>query len=142
MKKWLLLIGIAFIVNLVLLLVVILFLPQVKGGFAVLWGAVVLTAGTLLVKPALTTLLTNKGTQLQPKATWLKGNTLSYLVELVVTFVLFLLCVLLSGVQVTDVWGWVFGTAILFSGTLLYHLFESRIQASASAAYDKATGTV
>jgi hypothetical protein len=142
MKKWLLLIGLAFLVNLVLLLVVILFLPQVKGGFGVLWAAIILTAGTLLVKPALSTFLTKKGTELQPRAAWLRGNTLIYLVEFITTFVIFLICVLLSSVQVTDIWGWIFGTVILYSGTLTYHLFEGRIRAYASTAYDRAAGSL
>ncbi|WP_223693568.1 phage holin family protein [Leifsonia poae] len=140
MRKWVLLVGVAFVINLILLLVVVLLLPQVKGGIGVLWAAIVLTAATVLIKPALTTFLTNRGTRLQSRASWLRGKTLTYLVDLVVTFAVFWIAVVFSSVRITSFWGWFWGTLILWAGFIVYDLFEDRIRKRAGDLYDRATG--
>lgn len=141
MKTWVVRFVSLYVFNIVVLFLIGLLLPGVRVGLAVFWGALLLTAGTIWLKPLITRVFRgiaarseNQRTKIGEK---LVQGVLVFLVELVVWIVV----VLLSGVAVRGFfWGWILPPIALLIAYAIYDAIDDRIEARAAAIYDRAIG--
>lgn len=138
MKTWLVRFVSLYAFNVVVLLLVGI-LPGVRVGWAALWGALILTAATIWVKPAITKLfrgMTAKSARQRTKAgeQLVQGGLV-----LVVEIIVWVLVVALSGVNVSGwFWGWVLPPIALLVAWAIYAAIDDKVEAHAGALYDRA----
>ncbi|WP_050761782.1 hypothetical protein [Beutenbergia cavernae] len=139
MRAWIVRLGALLVFNLIVVVAIVLFVPGVRGSWGVLWAAVVLTAATVWVKPLITSFLTDQAGNWAGRPRWLAGKVLTYAIVYVVAFVIWLLTVILSDVNVHG-WflGYVLPPLIVIVGWFVYDMVDDRFEATAGNAYDAA----
>ena len=140
MKAWVVRFASLLVFNVVVLLL-IGWLTPAKVGWAALWAGIVLTALVLWVKPLVAKMFRGLA---EPKNRP-RGKFLEWLVGLAVTagvaVVVWVITVLLSGVQVGNwFWGYILPPLILMIGWGVYSLIDDKLETQAGAIYDRATG--
>lgn len=145
-RKWVVRLGSLFVFNIVVLTLIIVLIEPVRAGrsflgsiMAVAGAGVVLTLATVWIKPALSKALgsaaSNKG------ATMSAGGrrAIAYLAVFAVAFVIWLLTVLLTAINVTGwFWGYVLPPLALLIAWFIYDQIDDRIEREAGKLYDAA----
>lgn len=141
MKNWIVRVGTLLVFNIAVLLLIVLLVPGVRGAWSVLWGAVILTAATLWIKPLLTKWFVGAAAKKSGELSKLGLKSLTALSVFVVAFIVWILTILLSGIHVV---GWFWGYAIppiaLLIAWLIYDGVDDKLEAQAGRLYDSATG--
>ncbi|MEU1972255.1 hypothetical protein ABZ477_11400 [Microbacterium sp. NPDC019599] len=140
MKTWIVRFATLYVFNLVVLLVIDLLVAGVRVGWGVLWASVILTAAVIWLKPVIQKwfggMAAKSSSQRTKAGETLVKIALVFLVELVV----WVLVVLLSGVQVHN---WFFGYLLppvfLLIAWAIYSAIDDRLEARAGALYDRAS---
>ncbi|GAA1862526.1 hypothetical protein ACFQZV_12870 [Microbacterium koreense] len=140
MKAWVVRFASLLVFNVVVLLL-IGWLTPARVGWSALWAGIVLTALVLWVKPLVAKMFRGLA---EPKSRP-RGKFMEWLVGLAVTagvaVVVWVVTVLLSGVQVGNwFWGYILPPLILMIGWGVYSLIDDKLETQAGAIYDKATG--
>jgi hypothetical protein len=140
MKKWVVRFFSLLVFDIVVLLIIGWFTPA-RVGWAALWAGVILTALTIWVKPLIHRLfqrMTQGSASQRTKAgEKLVQGALVFLVALIV----WVLTVVFSGVSVGGwFWGYVLPPVIILVGWAVYDAIDDRVEGSAGALYDRATG--
>jgi len=138
MKAWIVRFVSLLVFNVVLLLLIGLFTPA-KVGWAALWAGIILTAATMWVKPALTRWFQSSAAKSAGGRTKLGENIVQFFLVLAIAFVVWVLTVIFSGVQVHG-WllGWIIPPVFVLIGWAIYEAIDDRVEAHASELYDKA----
>ncbi|QKJ20124.1 hypothetical protein [Microbacterium hominis] len=144
MKKWIVRFGSLLAFNVIVLLL-IGWLTPARVGWSALWAGILLTAIVVWIKPLVERWFRSMAAKSANRRTrageWLVEAFLTFSVALIVWVAL----VLLSGVSVGggffgSFWGWVLPPVILLIGWAVYAVIVDRLEAQASALYDKAAG--
>lgn len=142
MRAWLIRFGTLYVFDLVVLLLIGLLLPPVSVGWAALWGAVVLTAATIWIKPALTRWFDGRTARSRGGLTRVGAKLVQAGAVFVVAWIVWILVVLLSGVQVAGFfWGYIIPPVLLLIAWLVYDLVDDRLEHHAGRLYDSMRGT-
>jgi hypothetical protein len=140
MKKWVVRFCSLLVFNIVVLLI-IGWLTPARVGWSALWAGIVLTVLVIWVKPLVSTWFRALAARSAAGRTKLGEKLVQGLLALAVALAVWILTVVLSGVQVAGwLWGFVLPPVILLVGWAVYDLVDDRVEAQASALYDKATG--
>ncbi len=133
--------GSLYVFNVVVLFLIGALIPRVYVGWSALWGAVILTAATIFVKPAVTKLLKNVTDGAS------KGKSLSTGVQKAIEYGIVFVVALLVWILVrafSGIWTWDFFTGIILPPLILlvawfvYDMIDDRIEKVAGDLYDKA----
>ncbi len=140
MRKWIVRFVSLYVFDVVVLLLMGL-LPGVRVGWAALWGAVILTAATIWLKPLITKMFRGLTAKSSSQRTKLGEKLVQFGLVFVVELIVWLLVVWFSGVDVKGwFWGWILPPIALLIAWIVYDAVDDRIEARAGAVYDKATG--
>ncbi|HWI30165.1 MAG TPA: hypothetical protein VNT50_01605 [Microbacterium sp.] len=142
MKTWVVRFLSLLVFN-ILVLLVIGWLTPARVGWSALWAGVVLTAATIWVKPVVHAWFTKAAAKSASQRTRAGEKLIEFAIVYVVALVLWVLVILLSGVNVGGFfWGYVLPPLILLIGWAVYAAIDDRVEGHAGALYDKATGSV
>ncbi|MBN9154851.1 MAG: hypothetical protein J0J05_12790 [Microbacterium sp.] len=140
MRKWIVRFVSLYVFDVVVLLLMGL-LPGVRVGWAALWGAVILTAATIWLKPLITRMFRGMAAKSADQRTKLGEKLVQFGVVFVVELIVWLLVVWFSGVDVKGwFWGWVLPPIALLIAWIIYDAIDDRVEARTGAIYDRATG--
>ncbi|WP_029146037.1 hypothetical protein [Microbacterium luticocti] len=140
MKKWIVRFCSLLVFNVVVLLL-IGWLTPARVGWAALWAGIVMTALVIWVKPVVTRWFRGMAARSAAQRTKVGEKVVQGLLALAVAFLVWIVTVLLSGVNVHGwFWGYLLPPVILIIGWAVYDLVDDKVEAQASALYDKATG--
>lgn len=140
MKTWVVRFLSLLVFNIVVLLV-IGWLTPARVGFSAFWASVVLTAGTIWVKPVVHRWFTNAAAKSASLRARVGEKLIEFVIVYIVALLIWMLVVLLSGVDVRGFfWGYVLPPLILLIGWAIYAVIDDRVEGHAGALYDKATG--
>ncbi|WP_175985754.1 hypothetical protein [Microbacterium tenebrionis] len=106
MKSWLIRAVSLYVFNVVVLLLIGLLMRSVSVGWDALWAAVILTLATLALKPVLLKAFRGAASKSASSRTKVGEKIVQYVLVFVVELIVWVLTVLLSGV---DVRGWFWG---------------------------------
>lgn len=138
MKAWIVRFVSLYVFNVVVLLLIGLLLPTVQVGWAALWASVVLTAGTIWLKPVITRFF-GRATAGAPR-TGVVERVVRYGTVFAVELVIWIAVVLLSGVDVRGwFWGYLLPPLFLLVAWIIYDTVDDAIATRAGAIYDRAT---
>lgn len=141
MKNWIVRFGTLLVFNIAVLLLIVLLVPGVHGAWGVLWGGVILTLATVWLKPALNKWLAGRAAKRSAELSKLGFKVVTYLSVFVVSLIVWLLTVLLSQLRVDGwFWGYLLPSIALLIAWAIYDAVDDKLEASASALYDSATG--
>jgi len=141
MKSWIVRFASLYVFNVVVLLVIGMLLPSVRVGWAALWAGVVLTAATIWLKPLITKIFSGAARSSAGQRTAVGEKLVQYGIVFVVELILWILVVLLSGVDVRGwFWGYVLPPVMLLIAWVVYDLVDDKVETRAGALYDRATG--
>ncbi|MGV9194929.1 hypothetical protein ACQ143_11355 [Microbacterium sp. MC2] len=141
MKTWIVRTVSLYVFNVVVLLLIGLLLPTVRVGWAALWAALVLTLATIWLKPLITKLFTGSAAKSAGSRTKAGEKLVQYGIVFVVELIVWIVVVLLSGVDVRGFfWGWVLPPLLLLLAWVVYDQIDDRVEARAGDLYDRATG--
>lgn len=141
MKNWIVRIGTLLVFNIAVLLLIVLLVPSVRGAWSALWGAVILTAATLWIKPLLTKWFAGQAAKRSGELSKAGIKSISALSVFVVAVVVWILTLLLSGIHVVGwFWGYVIPPIALLIAWLIYDRVDDKLEAHAARLYDSATG--
>ncbi|GAA3897073.1 hypothetical protein [Microbacterium invictum] len=140
MKSWIVRFGSLYVFNIVVLLLIGV-LPSVRVGWAVLWAALVLALATIWLKPLITKLFTGSAAKSAGDRTKAGEKVVQYGIVFVVELIIWILVVLLSGVNVSGFfWGWALPPVFLLIAWIIYDQIDDKVETRAGALYDRATG--
>ncbi len=140
MKKWIVRFASLLVFNIVVLLIVGWLTPA-HVGWSALWAGIVMTALVIWVKPLVSAWFRAIAATSAARRTALGEKLVQGFLAAAVAFVVWLLTVLLSGVHISGwLWGYVLPPIILLIGWAIYDVIDDRVEAQASALYDRATG--
>lgn len=141
MRAWLIRFVSLYVFNVVVLLLIGLFIPAVSVGVAVLWAALVLTAATLWVKPAITSWFRGRAARSADRRTKVTEKLVQAGLVLLVAYIVWVLTALLSGVKVHGwFWGYIIPPIALLIAWSIYAAIDDKVEAQAGVLYDRATG--
>lgn len=141
MKNWIVRTGTLLAFNIAVLLLIVLLVPGVRGAWGVLWGAVILTAATLWVKPLLTKWFASSSAKRASTLSKARLKSLSALYVFLVAFIVWILTIMFSQLHVSGwFWGYVLPPLALLLAWLIYDSVDEKLEAQASRLYDSATG--
>jgi hypothetical protein len=140
MKKWIVRFVSLLVFNVVVLLV-IGWLTPAHVGWSALWAGIIMTALVIWVKPLVSRWFRSMAAASADERTKLGEKTVQGVLALAVAFVVWILTVILTGVNVSGwFWGYVLPPVILLIGWAIYDAVDDKVEAQASSLYDKATG--
>lgn len=141
MKTWLVRFASLYVFDVVVLLVVGWVLPSVRVGWAALWAAVILTALTIWIKPAVTRFFRSRAAKSSRERTKVGEAVVQGVLVFVVELLVWIVVVWLSAVTVRGFfWGWVLPPLLLLLAWAIYSAIDDRVEARAGELYDKAAG--
>jgi len=141
MKKWIVRFVSLYLFNLVVLWIIGLVMGSVSVGWSAFWASVILTLGTIWVRPAITKWFRGMAAKSASQRTKIGEKLVQYLLVLAVAAIVWVLTVLLSGVGVRGFfWGWVLPPVLLVIAWAIYDAIVGRMEARAGDLYDKALG--
>ena len=130
MKSWLIRAVSLYVFNGVVLLLIGLLMSSVSVGWNVLWAAVVLTLATLALKPMLLKAFRGAAAKSAGTRTKIGEKIVQYVLVFVVELIVWVLTVLLSGVNVSGwFWGYVLPPLYLLIAWVVYDQIDDRIEA-------------
>ncbi len=139
MKQWVVRFASLYVFNVLVLLAIGFLLPRVQVGFAALWGAVILTAGTIWLKPLISRLFAPTADKIARKQNRLGEKLVQYGAVFVVELIVWILVVVLSGIRVQGlVFAWILPPLLLLVAWIIYDQVDDAIHARTSALYDRA----
>jgi hypothetical protein len=137
MKNWVVRAVSLYAFNVVVLLLIGLLMSSVSVGWNALWAAVILTLATLALKPALLRMFRGAASKSAQTRTRVGEKLVQYVLVFVVELIVWVLTVLLSGVDVHGwFWGYVLPPLYLLLAWVIYDLVDDRIEARAGAVID------
>lgn len=140
MKKWVVRFASLFVFNAVVLLL-IGFLTPAEVGWAALWAAVVLTLLVLFVKPLVQKWFRGAAAKSIDKRTRIGEWFLQILIVLAVAAIVWILTVILTGVDVKGwLWGYILPPIIIAIGWAIYAKISDRLEAKAGEIYTRLGG--
>ncbi|MCR2810471.1 MULTISPECIES: hypothetical protein [unclassified Microbacterium] len=140
MKKWVVRFLSLLVFNVVVLLV-IGWLTPARVGWSALWAGVILTALTIWVKPLIHRAFRGMVARSAGRRTRVGEKLVQGAVVFVVALIVWILTVVLSAVSVGGwLWGYILPPVILLVGWAIYDTIDDRVERSAGALYDRATG--
>lgn len=143
MKSWIVRFASLYVFNVLVLLLIGFLLPSVRVGWAALWGAVVLTAATIWLKPLVTRFFTRSAAKSAGQRTRAGEKLVQYGIVFVVELIVWALVVLASSVAVGGFfWGWLVPPLLLLVAWIIYDVVDDRIEARAGNLYDRATSGI
>lgn len=133
MKKWAIRAVSLYAFNVVVLLLIGLLMRSVSVGLHALWASVILTLATLALKPVLLKMFRGSAAKSAPSRTKIGEKVVQYALVFVVELIVWVLTVLLSGVDVRGwFWGYVLPPVYLLIAWVIYDLVDDRIEAKTS----------
>lgn len=130
MRNWLIRAVSLYVFNVVVLLLIGLLMRSVSVGWHALWASVVLTLATLALKPLLLKAFRGAAAKSTGTRTKVGEKTVQYALVFVVELIVWVLTVLLSGVNVNGwFWGYVLPPVYLLIAWVIYDLIDDRIEA-------------
>lgn len=142
MKAWVVRFVSLYVFDVVVLLLIGAFTPGVRVGWAALWAGVILTAATIFLKPLIHNAFRSLAARSTARRSWLVEKLVQYLLVLAVAAIVWVLVVVLTGVNVSGFfwfWGWVSPPLFLTIAWAVYDLIDDGIEARAARLYDRAT---
>ncbi len=140
MKTWVVRFVSLYLFNVVVLLLIGL-IPGVGVGWAAFWAAIILTAGTIWLKPLVTRWFQGMAAKSAGQRTKVGEKLVQFGLVFVVELIVWVLVVLLSGVRVTGwFWGWILPPIALLIAWIIYDAVDDKVEAKAGEVYDKALG--
>lgn len=134
MKKWIVRAVSLYVFNVVVLLLIGLLMSSVSVGWNALWASVILTLATLALKPSLLKMFRGKAAKSASTRTRVGEKVVQYVLVFVVELIVWVLTVLLSGVNVHGwFWGYVLPPLYLLIAWVIYDLVDDRIEAKTGA---------
>ena len=110
-------------------------------SWSALWASVILTLATMLIKPWLVKMFQGRAAKSSNQRTKVGEKLVQFGVLFVVALIVWIIVVLLSGVNVSGFfWWWALPPVILLIGWAIYDAIDDRVETHAGAVYDKATG--
>jgi hypothetical protein len=141
MKKWVVRFVSLLVFNILVLLIIGWFTPA-RVGWAALWAGVILTALTIWVKPLIHRLFQRMTRGSAHQRTTVGEKFVQGALVFLVALIVWILTVVFSGVSVGGwFWGYVLPPVILLVGWAVWDAIDDRVEGSAGALYDRATGT-
>ncbi|MCR2813698.1 hypothetical protein NQ166_03885 [Microbacterium sp. zg.Y1090] len=140
MKTWVVRFVSLYVFNVVVLLLLGALLPTVRVGWAALWAGVLLTAGTIWLKPAIAKLFRGIAARSASRRNRLGEKVVQAALVFVVELVIWVLVVVFSAVAVTRIVGWLLPPLVLLLAWIVYDIVDDRLEARAAALYDRALG--
>ena len=141
MKTWVVRFVSLYAFNVVVLFVLGALLPRVSVGWAALWAAIVLTAGTIWLKPLIAKAFRGMAAKSADQRTRIGEKLVQAGLVFIVELIVWVLVVVLSSVHVSGLfWGWVVPPLALLVAWLIYDAVDDRIEARAGGLYDRALG--
>lgn len=143
MKKWTVRAVSLYVFNVVVLLLIGLLMSSVSVGWNALWAAVILTLATLALKPMLLRMFRGAASKSAQTRTRVGEKLVQYVLVFIVELVVWVLTVLLSGVNVSGwFWGYVLPPLYLLIAWVIYDLVDDRIESKAEAVFDSVQAKV
>jgi hypothetical protein len=140
MKKWVVRFLSLLVFNILVLLIIGWFTPA-RVGWAALWAGVILTALTIWVKPLIHRLFQRMTQGSAHQRTKVGEKFVQGALVFLVALIVWILTVVFSGVSAGGwFWGYVLPPVIILVGWAVYDAIDDRVEGSAGALYDRATG--
>lgn len=134
MKKWAIRAISLYVFNVAVLLLIGLLMRSVSVGLHALWASVILTLATLALKPMLLKMFRGSAAKSAASRTKIGEKVVQYALIFVVELIIWVLTVLLSGVDVRGwFWGYILPPVYLLIAWVIYDLVDDRIEAKTSA---------
>ncbi|MDL5352487.1 hypothetical protein [Microbacterium sp. zg-YB36] len=141
MKTWVVRFVSLYVFNVAVLVAIGWVLRSVQVGWSALWAAIVLTAGTIWLKPAIAKAFRGMAAKSAGQRTRVGEKLVQFGLVFVVELIVWVLVVVLSPVHVSGVFtGWLFPPVALLLAWIVYDLVDDRIEAGAGGLYDRALG--
>lgn len=141
MRKWVIRFVSLLVFDIVVLFLIGFLLPSVRVGWSAIWAGVLLTAGTLWVKPLVTKWFASMAAKSAHQRTKLGEKLVEFGLVLLVAYIVWVLTVIFSGVRVHGwFWGYILPPLMLLVAWMIYDAIDDRIEAHTGRLYDKATG--
>lgn len=141
MKTWVVRFVSLYVFNVAVLVALGWALRSVQVGWSALWAAIVLTAATIWLKPAIAKAFRGMAAKSAGQRTRVGEKLVQFGVVFVVELIVWVLVVVLSPVNVSGVFtGWLFPPAALLLAWIVYDLVDDKIEARAGGLYDRALG--
>ena len=139
MRAWIVRFASLYVFNVVVLLVIGLLTPA-KVGWAVLWASIILTLAELFIRPIVQKTFAGAAAKSAGERTRIGEAVVQGAIVLAVAAVIWVITVLLSGVDLGGGWFWalVLPPIILAIGWGVYARIDMRLQAKTGELYDKA----
>lgn len=143
MKKWAVRAVSLYVFNVVVLLLIGWLMSSVSVGWNALWAAVILTLATLALKPTLLKVFRGAAAKSTQTRTKVGEKVVQYVLVFVVELIVWVLTVLLSGVNVHGwFWGYVLPPVYLLIAWVIYDVIDDRVEAKAGAVFDSVQSKV
>lgn len=143
MKKWAIRAISLYVFNVAVLLLIGLLMRSVSVGLNALWASVILTLATLALKPVLLKMFRGSAAKSAASRTKIGEKAVQYLLVFVVELIIWVLTVILSGVNVSGwFWGYVLPPVYLLIAWVVYDLVDDRIEARTRAVIGSVTSKV
>lgn len=140
MRAWVIRFVSLYVFDVVVLLIIGALVPGVTVGWSALWAGVVLAAATIWLKPLIHRGFGSLAARSAANRSKLSEKAVQYLVVLAVAAVIWVLLVILTGVNVRGfVFGWFVPPLMLLIAWAIYDLVDDRVEARAGELYDRAT---
>ncbi|MEV7693115.1 hypothetical protein AB0N73_07255 [Microbacterium sp. NPDC089189] len=138
MKAWVVRFASLYLFNVVVLLVIGAIFGSVRVGWAALWASLLLTAGTIWLKPLLRRLFRGMAARSASRRSRMAEKLVQALIVFVIELGLWIVVVVFSSVDVRG-WllGWILPPIALLIAFAIYDLVDDRIEARAGALYDR-----
>ncbi len=123
-----------YVFNVAVLLTIGLLMRSVSVGLHALWASVILTSATLAVKPAMLRAFRGSAAKSAASRTKVGEKVVQYGLVFVVELIIWVLTVLLSGVNVSGwFWGYALPPVYLLIAWVIYDLVDDRIETKTGA---------
>lgn len=138
MKAWVVRFASLYVFNVVVLLAIGAILGSVRVGWAAFWASLLLTAGTIWLKPLLRRLFRGMAARSASRRSRMAEKFVQALIVFVIELGLWILIVVFSGVDVRG-WliGWILPPIALLIAFAIYDLVDDRVEARTGALYDR-----
>ena len=143
MKTWIVRFASLYVFNIVVLLVIGLLTPA-HVGWAVIWAALIMTLAELFVRPLVTKAFTSAAARSAGERTRSGEGVVQGVIVLIVAAIVWLITVLLSGVDLGGSWFWavVLPPVIITIGWFIYARVSGRLEKTAGDLYDRADASL
>ena len=142
MRSWIVRFGSLYVFDVIVLLLIGGFTPGVRVGWHAFWAALILTAGTIWLKPLIHRGFQSIAARSASRRTKIGEKVVQYLLVLAIAAVFWVLLVIFTGVNVGGfffLWGWIAPPISLTIAWAVYDLIDDGVEARAGRLYDRAS---